>query len=66
MLYAGSGRFSWRARAAAIRWAADTGFRLRGHVAGDDDNAATVRRRLLGAGWRPAESYWAVSAAGGG
>jgi GNAT superfamily N-acetyltransferase len=52
--------------AVAIRWAAGAGFPLRGHVVGDDDNAATVRRRLLAGGWRPAESYWAVPAAGGG
>lgn len=49
---------------AAVRWAAEAGFPLRGHVVGDDDNAAAVRRRLLGAGWRPAEGYWAVPADG--
>jgi GNAT superfamily N-acetyltransferase len=52
--------------AAAVRWAADTGFPLRGHVVGDDDNAARVRQRLFAAGWRPAEGYWAVPAAAGG
>lgn len=52
--------------AAAIRWAADAGFPLRGHVVGDDDNAASVRRRLLAGGWRLAESYWTVPTAAGG
>jgi GNAT superfamily N-acetyltransferase len=50
--------------AAAVRWAAGAGFPLRGHVVGDDDNAATVRQRLLATGWRPAEGYWAVPAGG--
>jgi len=51
--------------AAAIRWAAEAGHPLRGHVVGDDANAAAVRGRLLAGGWRAAEGYWAVPAAGG-
>ncbi|OLF13984.1 hypothetical protein BLA60_02050 [Actinophytocola xinjiangensis] len=42
----------------AIRHAREAGLPLRGHVAGDDDNAVTVAARLCAAGWLAAESYW--------
>jgi hypothetical protein len=47
--------------AAAADYATAAGFPLRGHVVGADANAHSVFDRLLEQGWRPAESYWALS-----
>lgn len=46
--------------AAAVGWAAAAGSPLRGHVVGGDAAATAVFERLVAAGWRPAEAYWAL------
>lgn len=44
----------------ALRSARERGLPLRGHVAGDNANAAAVTARLLASGWHRAESYWSL------
>ena len=45
---------------AAITFAAEAGFPLRGHVVGGGDAALSVFHRLQQDGWRAAEEYWSV------
>jgi GNAT superfamily N-acetyltransferase len=44
----------------AVLAARERGLALRGHVAGDNANAAAVTARLLASGWHRAESYWSL------